>query len=143
VVEEGAGLGCPEIRLGVFPPAASVLLPVRLGAARAAALVLTGRSMTGVEAAAAGLVARLAPDGGLTGVLDGWLSETFVPHSPVAMRWAAEAVRVDVQHALDVALPGLERLYLDRLMAEPDAVEGIRAFLDKREPRWVTSRMAG
>ena len=36
-------------------------------------------------------------------------------------------------------LPQLERMYLDELMAEPDAVEGLRAFIEKREPRWEKS----
>jgi enoyl-CoA hydratase/carnithine racemase len=37
-------------------------------------------------------------------------------------------------------LPQLERMYLDELMAESDAVEGLRAFIEKREPRWEKNR---
>ncbi len=139
VAEEDAELGCPEIRLGVFPPAASVLLPVRVGLARATALVVTGNSMSGRDAAAIGLVARVAPSGGLDASVDEWLGEAFLPRSPAALRLAAVAMRADVRRALDVPLGEAERLYLDELMKEPDAVEGIRAFLARRTPRWTAA----
>src|SRR5271157_614906 len=65
LAEETAQLGCPEIQLGVFPPAASALLPVRIGAGPAANLVLSGTSVTGTAGAAMGLVARTAGPGQL------------------------------------------------------------------------------
>ena len=65
LAEETAQLGCPEIQLGVFPPAASALLPVRIGAGPAAGLVLTGSTLTGTAAAAVGLVNRCAAPGQL------------------------------------------------------------------------------
>jgi len=136
IAEEGAQLGCPEIKLGVFPPAASVLLPARIGSARAAALILTGNSISGREAQAIGLVALDVPDGELDTALETWLSSSFLPRSACGLRFAAAASRRDVIHAMDHSLPIAERLYLDRLMKNPDAVEGIRAFLEKREPRW-------
>lgn len=136
IAEQSARLGCPEIKLGVFPPAASALLPARIGSSRAAALVLSGESMTGSEAAAAGLVARLAPDGGLDAALDAWLAEAFLPRSPAALRFAAQAVRLAARRAVQEDLASLERLYLNELMDQPDAAEGIRAFLEKRAPRW-------
>ena len=136
LAEETARLGVPEIKLGVFPPAASALLPTRLGGGRAAALILTGTTWTGSKAAAAGLVTRVAPEGELDAVLDTWLSEEFLPCSPTGLLHAARAVRRAAQRAVAEQLPELERQYLEELMAEPDAVEGIQAFLDKREPQW-------
>jgi len=139
LAEETAQLGCPEIQLGVFPPAASALLPVRIGAGPAAGLVLTGSTLTGTAAAAVGLVNRCAAPGQLEAVLADWLTADFLPRSACALRCAAMAVRRPLMHALEQDLPVLERLYLQDLMSEPDAAEGIRAFLEKRLPRWRQS----
>jgi len=139
LAEETAQLGCPEIQLGVFPPAASALLPARIGAGPAASLVLTGASMSGATAAAIGLVARTAGPGQLDAVLAQWLAADFLPRSPSALRYAALAVRRPLMRALEQDLPVIERLYLKDLMSEPDAAEGIRAFLGKRPPRWRQS----
>jgi len=139
VAEETAQLGCPEIQLGVFPPAASALLPVRIGAGPATQLVLGGKSVSAGTAAAIGLVNRVAAPGQLDAVLAQWLAAEFLPRSASALRWAACAVRRPLLRALKDDLPALEQLYLQDLMNEPDAVEGIRAFLEKRTPRWRTS----
>jgi cyclohexa-1,5-dienecarbonyl-CoA hydratase len=136
LAEENAHLGSPEIKLAVFPPAATALLPVRLGMGRAADLVLTGASWSGTAAAAAGLVARTAPDGQLDAALTQWLESDFLPRSPAALGHAVRALRRSLRRALTEELPELEQLYLEELMAEPDATEGIRAFLEKRQPRW-------
>src|SRR5271165_1078171 len=139
LAEETAQLGCPEIQLRVFPPAASALLPARIGAGPAAALVLGGASISGSAAVAIGLVNRTVAPGQLDAALTGWLGEEFLPRSASALRWSAVAVRRPLIRALQNELPVLERMYLQDLMSSPDAVEGIRAFLEKREPRWRTS----
>src|ERR1017187_1649412 len=139
LAEETAQLGCPEIQLGVFPPAASALLPVRIGAGPASSLVLTGASVSGAVGAAIGLVARTARPGQLEMVLAELLAADFLHRSPSALRYAALAVRRPLLHALEQDLPVLERLYLQDLMSEPDAAEGIRAFLEKRSPHWRKS----
>lgn len=136
IAEETAQLGVPEIKLGVFPPAASALLPVRLGAARAAAFTLTGATCSGAEAKQQGLVARVAPAGALDRDLQSWLESDFAGRSPAGLRHAALAVRRPVIKALEQDLPQLDKLYIEQLMRTPDAIEGIRAFLEKREPRW-------
>jgi cyclohexa-1,5-dienecarbonyl-CoA hydratase len=136
IAEENAQLGQPEIKLAVFPPAASALLPVRIGASNAAALTLTGHPWRGTEALQRGLVTRTAAPGQLDAELLSWLEEDFAPRSPAALRYAAIAIRGPVIHALNEHLPRLDRLYLDELMKEHDAIEGIEAFLEKREPVW-------
>jgi cyclohexa-1,5-dienecarbonyl-CoA hydratase len=137
IAEEEAQFGCPEIKLAVFPPAASALLPVKLGTARAANLVLTGNTWSGTVAAQCGLVSRLAPAGELDAALVSWLESDFLPRSPAALRYAARAVRLATVRALESDLRILESMYLRDLMAEPHAVEGIRAFLEKRQPHWA------
>ncbi|MGZ5494895.1 MAG: enoyl-CoA hydratase/isomerase family protein, partial [Thermoanaerobaculia bacterium] len=137
VAEEDAQLGAPEIKLGVFPPAAAALLPVRIGAAGAASMILTGHNWTGSQALLQGLVTRIAPSGSLAPTLEGFIEECFLPRSPAALRHATRAVRRPIRHALEEELPKLERLYLDELMRESDAEEGIRAFLEHRDPSWM------
>lgn len=127
VAEENAQFGVPEIRLGVFPPAASALLPVRIGAARATSLILTGASISAADALAMGLVARV-------GELATFLEESFLSRSATALRYATLAARRPIVRALAEDLPALDRLYLDGLMREDDAVDGIRAFLERKQP---------
>jgi cyclohexa-1,5-dienecarbonyl-CoA hydratase len=136
VAEEGAAFACPEIKLAVFPPAAAVLLPARIGASRAAELVLTGAAWSAAQAARAGLVVQTAPHGQLEATVEAWIHEHFLARSSVALRYAVHAARLPLRRALQEDLPQLERMYLGELMAEPDAVEGLRAFIEKREPRW-------
>ncbi|MFQ5525141.1 MAG: enoyl-CoA hydratase/isomerase family protein [Thermoanaerobaculia bacterium] len=136
LAEEGARLGQPEIKLAVFPPAASALLPARIGAGPAAELILTGSTWSGTKAAELGLVARTTADGTLDEALAAWLADEFLDRSPAALAQAVRATRRTLRRAVEEDLPQLERQYIDELMVEPDAVEGIRAFLEKRPPRW-------
>ena len=108
-----------------FPPAATALLPPRVGVAPAAQLILTGASWSAEEARTRGLVAHVGP-------VHAFIEEHFLPRSTSALRHAARAVRRHIVRALNDDLPHLDRLYLDELMAEPGAADGIRDFLDKR-----------
>jgi len=136
VAEEGAQFACPEIKLGVFPPAAAALLPARIGASRAAELVLTGAAWSAAQAAGAGLIAQTTPQGQLDAIVETWIRDNFLARSPVALRYGVRAARLPLRRALQQDLPQLERTYLDELMTEPDAEEGLRGFMEKREPHW-------
>jgi cyclohexa-1,5-dienecarbonyl-CoA hydratase len=140
VAEDGAQFACPEIKLAVFPPAAATLLPARIGASRAAELVLTGAAWSAAQAAAAGLIVQSAPQGQLEATVETWIRDHFMARSPVALRYGVRAARLPLRRAMREDLPQLERIYLDELMAEPDAVEGLRAFIEKREPHWEKNR---
>jgi cyclohexa-1,5-dienecarbonyl-CoA hydratase len=140
VAEDGAQFACPEIKLAVFPPSAAILLPARIGASRAAELVLTGAAWSAAQAAAAGLIVQTAPQGQLEATVETWIRDHFMARSPVALRYGVRAARLPLRRAMREDLPQLERIYLDELMAEPDAVEGLRAFIEKREPNWETTR---
>jgi cyclohexa-1,5-dienecarbonyl-CoA hydratase len=102
-------------------------------------LVLTGSPLSAEEAASLGLVARLAAAGNLETELSRWLESDFLPRSPNSLRLAAQSIRRRIIRAMEEDLPVLERLYLEDLMSCKDAVEGIRAFLEKRPPRFAAA----
>jgi cyclohexa-1,5-dienecarbonyl-CoA hydratase len=133
---EDAQFGLPEIHLGVFPPAAAVLLPARVGHARATRDVLTGETRSAPYWQDAGLIAFTTPAGELPRRVDEWFDEHLAPKSAVALRHATLAVRNSLLAEVRERLPTLERLYLDDLMRTHDAREGVEAFMEKRPPRW-------
>jgi methylglutaconyl-CoA hydratase len=103
-------------------------------------MVLTGASWTAARAAAAGLVNKVFPNGELELHLADWLESEFLSRSAPALRFATQAARRPLARALEVDLPALEHVYLDELMQQPDAVEGVLAFLEKRQPRWLADQ---
>ena len=135
--DETATFALPEIALGVFPPAASVLLPARVGLARAARSILTGASVGAGDWHAEGLVQLLAPAGMLQPAVTAWFDGHLAPRSAAALRHAVAALRMPLQSQVRDLLPKIERLYLNELMRTHDAVEGIDAFLAKRQPSWT------
>jgi cyclohexa-1,5-dienecarbonyl-CoA hydratase len=131
-----ARFGQPEIQLGVFPPPASVILPLKLGQAAADHLCLSGESWTAEQALARGLVHEVAEDP--MAALDAFFAKHLAPKSASSLRMATRAARMAFNEALRKQLPALERLYVDELMATHDANEGIAAFLEKRPAVWDT-----
>jgi cyclohexa-1,5-dienecarbonyl-CoA hydratase len=126
--------GFPEIKLGCYPPVATVALSAIVGQKLAAELVLTGRTLSGQEALQAGLVNGLAED-----------PETLVSEcvqrvsqlSSVAIALAKKAFYAwDAIH-FDKGLARAEQIYFDELMKTADAQEGIAAFIERRRPKWV------
>ncbi len=135
VATPDASFGQPEIKLGVFPPMASLLLPWRVGAGPALDLCVSGRTIGAIEAHRLGLVSAVAEDP------SAWWQAFFAEHiaatSAAALRFAERAARVGLQATLDAHLPALERMYCDELMKTHDANEGIAAFLEKRPARFL------
>lgn len=133
-VATDASLGQPEPMLGVFAPAASCLLPEAIGPQRALDLLISGRSISGAEAAAWGLAtdAGSAPQEAAVQYFHAHLAGK----SASALRFAVRAARLDYVARVREKLAAVERLYLEELMATHDATEGLKAFLEKRPPRW-------
>jgi cyclohexa-1,5-dienecarbonyl-CoA hydratase len=138
IADSTAQFGSPEIKIGVFAPAASALLPGRIGQAAASKLLLTGVSITAEEALRCGLVAKVVDD--LDAGVMQWLQSDFLPHSSSSINYACRAARLSAERAFSEDLARIEHLYLSGLMSTPDPVEGIRAFLEKRAPRWAPNR---
>jgi cyclohexa-1,5-dienecarbonyl-CoA hydratase len=132
--DPSARFGVPEVKLAVFPPIAAILLPWRMGGSAATEMILSGATLDGEAAARAGLADECAADPEVA--FHRWFQETIAGKSAVALRFAWKAARRPLARALEEDLPALERMYLDELMARRDPVEGLKAFLEKREPRW-------
>ncbi len=130
----GAVLGQPEILLGVFPPAASTFLRERATRGVVEDLCLSGRSLRAREALAAGLVDVVDRDPFRAALA--YARRHLLPRSASSLRHATRAVRLDLARRFKRDIAAQETRYLRHLMRTSDAVEGIRAFLDKRPPRW-------
>jgi cyclohexa-1,5-dienecarbonyl-CoA hydratase len=133
-VAPDAALGQPEIKLGVFAPAASCLLPELIAPAAAFDLLLSGRSITGAEAASIGLARESAADPEQAAL--GYFQEHLRPKSASSLRWAVTAARCDFVRRITEKIGTVERLYLGGLMKTHDAVEGLEAFIGKRTAQW-------
>jgi cyclohexa-1,5-dienecarbonyl-CoA hydratase len=128
--------GFPEIKLGCYPPVACTALAALAGQKRAAELILTGRTISGAEAAEMGLANRAVPDAELDTAVDQNVRE-LLRLSPAAMAVTKKAIYAwDAMH-FDKGLARAEKIYLDELMKTADAREGVSAFMEKREPRWI------
>ncbi len=129
-----AALGQPEIKLAVFAPAASCLLPERIGQAQAEDLLLSGRSISGEDAHRIGLVSTLAEDP--SAAAEAYFDKHLAEGSASSLRFAVQAVRAPCVARIKSRLEEVETLYLQELMATHDAVEGLEAFLEKRTANW-------
>ena len=116
-----ARFGQPEIDVGCFPPVAAALLPRRVGWTRAVELIATGRRIDAAEAARIGLVTAVGEAGPVV--------ETLLAKSPDVLRATKAALRAG-------GLAAAEEIYVRRLLPLADCAEGLRAFLEKRPPRW-------
>lgn len=137
VADRTAAFGQPEIVLAVFPPPASVILPMKVGQSYADDIALTGRTIDAMEAQRIGLVHLLASEGQDAWEAAGWwIGKHILPKSASSLRIANRAVRKQFFLRIMEDLPEMQDLYLKELMESYDANEGINAFLEKRKPEW-------
>ena len=135
IASERATFGQPEIKLGVFPPLAAVALPRMIASHHASELLLTGRIVGAAEAARMGLVNRMTGQTGLDAAAEEMLDE-LLALSPASLRLTKELMLRSRTRPTAEEIADAERFYVERLMHTPDAVEGLRAFMEKRPPRW-------
>ena len=129
-----ARFGQPETQLGVFAPAASCLLPPRVGQAAAEDLLLSGRSIKAEEAKEIGLLHAVCDDPEAAALA--YFDQHLARKSAVALACAMSAAREDYIAQVRRRLGEVERIYLEGLMKTRDANEGLAAFIAKRAPRW-------
>ena len=136
ITADSATWGFPEIKLGAFPPVAAAVLSALIGQKRAAELILTGRSVSGSEAAGIGLATVAVIADQLSSAVQEKLT-AFSALSPSVLALTKKAIYAwDAAH-FEKGLGRSEKIYLDELMRTEDAPEGIRAFLEKRPPKWT------
>jgi cyclohexa-1,5-dienecarbonyl-CoA hydratase len=134
---DSAQWGFPEIKLGCYPPVACAALAALVGQKRAAELILTGRTISGTEAAEIGLANHAVAEEQLQAAVDGTVKEVL-GISPSSLAITKKAIYAwDAAH-FDKGLARAEKIYLEELMKTADTQEGVRAFIEKREPKWVT-----
>jgi len=135
IASDRSKFGQPEIKLGVFPPVAAILLPLVIGEKRARELILTGEIIDAVEAGKEGLCNHVVPVAHLDQKLTEVVSK-LKELSGSALEFTRRALDLGRGRTMDRALKELENIYLHELMKSSDANEGVKAFMEKRRPVW-------
>ena len=135
IASERARFGQPEIKLGVFPPVAAVILPRIIGEKKAREMILLGEIVDAHEALRLGLVNYVVPSSELSNQAENVLSK-LSELSPVSLQFTRNALDLGRDGEFESALTEIENLYLNELMKTQDATEGVRSFMEKRKPEW-------
>ncbi len=136
--DKTARLGQPEIILGVFPPPASIILPQKIGNARAEEILITGKSIKADYGKEIGLINDVFEDKStMFEEVENWTVKNILPKSASSLKYAVKASRKVFNHFIEKKLGDLEQLYVNELMNTKDANEGINSFLEKRKPVWT------
>jgi|HubBroStandDraft_2_1064218.scaffolds.fasta_scaffold161648_2 cyclohexa-1,5-dienecarbonyl-CoA hydratase len=133
---DSAQWGFPEIKLACYPPVACAALAALVGQKRAAELILTARTVSGIEAAEMGLATRALPANEINSALDECLRR-LKELSPATLATTKKAMYAWNSVHFDKGLARAEKIYLQELMETKDAQEGVAAFLEKRPPTWT------
>jgi cyclohexa-1,5-dienecarbonyl-CoA hydratase len=136
ITSDDATWGFPEITLGCYPPVAATALSALIGQKRAAELILTGRTISGTEASRMGLATEAVSETRLHAALADTL-ERLQKLSPAALAITKKSIYAWDSMHFDKGLARAEKLYIEELMKTEDAEEGVRAFLEKRNPQWT------
>ncbi|MSO15397.1 MAG: crotonase [Ilumatobacteraceae bacterium] len=136
IVSETAKIQYAMVRRGILPELGShVLLPRVIGFSRAADLLLTGRLIMGTEAAEMGLASRAVPAGEVLAVATEMARDIAINVSPVSAALAKKLMWDGMNTSIDHMIMTEGKL-LPGLAAAPDSGEGVRAFFEKRAPKW-------
>ena len=135
IAADSAQFGTPEINLGLFPFMIMALIYRNVPRKTANEMLLLGERMTADEAKAAGIVNRVVPRDELEATVADWAAK-LASKSPVVMRLGKDAMFRQQDMPLQDALEFLQSQLTIELSTE-DAVEGVTAFFEKREPQWT------
>jgi cyclohexa-1,5-dienecarbonyl-CoA hydratase len=125
----------PEIKLGVFPPLAAVILPYVIGPKLALELVVTGEAITAEKARDLGLVNRLVPEDQLDKTVNELIAQVTTQSSAV-LTMAKKAILSGMGLSLREGVRNSMNIFLNELYRLEDSQEGLRAVVEKRAPQW-------
>jgi enoyl-CoA hydratase len=134
VASEDAGFGTPEINVGVFPFMILALIYRNVPRKKTTEMLLLGERITAAEALEAGIVNKVVPRAELDGAVDDWASK-LASKSPLLMKMGKDAIFRSQDMAFMDALEYL-RSNLSLALTTEDVVEGVTAFMEKRDPEW-------
>src|SRR5215472_4925406 len=125
----------PEVKLGVFPPFAAVMLPQLIGTKKTYELILTGEALSAVEALNFGFVNKVVPEADLQKHVDALIARIGEFSGPV-LEVTKRVISSSIGRPLREAMKTSQDLYLNELMNLEDVQEGLRAVIEKRKPVW-------
>ncbi|RLI84141.1 hypothetical protein DRP07_02030 [Archaeoglobales archaeon] len=135
LASETAKLGNPEIVLGHYPPISLAILPHTIPAKRAFELIITGDNFDAKAAKEMGIVNQVYPDDKFDDEVKKFVSK-LVEKSPIALKITKKAFKSSLALCFDIKSHIINDIYLSQLVKTEDAVEGLKAFLEKRKPEW-------
>ncbi len=135
VASERAKFGQPEIKVGVFPPVAAAIFPRLVNRNRALELLLSGETISAIEAERVGLINRVFPVEGFEAQVDAFVSK-FTAQSKAILEFTKRAVDAGLYRPCMEAMRRAEEIYLNEMTKTEDTHEGLKAFLEKRQPVW-------
>jgi enoyl-CoA hydratase len=135
VAKDTAGFGTPEINVGLFPFMIMALIYRNVPRKKANELLLLGERLTAEEARDVGIVNKVVPGEEFDAVVEDWATK-LAGKSPVVMRLGKDAMWRQMDMPLMEALDYL-RAQLTIELSTEDAVEGVKAFFEKRDPEWT------
>lgn len=135
IAADDTQIGQPEISLGCYPPVAVAYLPGAIGFHKASEMVLLGESLSAAEAERVGIINKVVPRDGLTEAVDAYV-EKLLTKSSAVLALTKRALREGAGRHFEQALDRSQELYLRDLTRTEDMVEGMNAFLEKRQPAW-------
>jgi cyclohexa-1,5-dienecarbonyl-CoA hydratase len=136
LASEDSSFATPEIQVGCYPPVALARFSSLIGYHRAAEVILTGRRFSAREALDMGLISRVLPGDQLDAGVESLLEE-LLGKSGAVLRVTVKGLRELSLKGFSAALTRSEQLYREELLRTQDVEEGIRAFVEKRKPRWL------
>ena len=135
VAVAGTRFAFSEVKLGLIPATIAPYVVEAVGARRARQLFLTGNIFDADYAAHAGLIDMVLPEGSMDEFIS-MLSDSLAGNAPGAMGDAKRLVHHVAEHKLDTSLIEDTARRIARARVSPEGQEGVRAFLDKRQPSW-------